>query len=332
MSGSASASASASTSTNAPSLSPGHPPPFPTNPQPPSTLFSQHGPSPSNAGGPLTSTSPSTLPHSPETLRQIAEARTALEASMTNIGNSLSANLQSRAQNLHANSAALEKQEKDLVKATEVLRKENEKLGKVVGEGQKRVKELGNVQNWAEMLERDFLVLGETLRLVREGSPSSGSYSGSYFGSGSYSGSETGDADGERDAESIAGDERRGKVYGIEGGHMEVDGEGDTAMGDADVKAGDAMLPSPVLREEDNGKGKGRVIETDPHIEQGLKKHTGQSERVSTDIPREVSEEQQVDQHMGQSSDAAGSSTTATVSSGTDPSSSSIHTSASVAS
>ncbi|PSS06654.1 hypothetical protein M430DRAFT_71528, partial [Amorphotheca resinae ATCC 22711] len=104
-------------------------------------------------------------PHSPETLRQIAEARAALEASMNNIGSSLDHNLRSRAQNLHSNSAQLSKQEKDVVKATEGLRKETDKLKKVADEGQRKVKELGNVQNWAEMLERDFLVVEETLRL-----------------------------------------------------------------------------------------------------------------------------------------------------------------------
>lgn len=36
------------------------------------------------------------------------------------------------------------------------LGKEGDKLEKVVREGQRKVKELGNVQNWAEVLERDF--------------------------------------------------------------------------------------------------------------------------------------------------------------------------------
>ena len=39
---------------------------------------------------------------------------------------------------------------------------------------ERKIKELGNVQNWAEVLERDFLVLEETMRLVREGSGSDG--------------------------------------------------------------------------------------------------------------------------------------------------------------
>ncbi|RDW82449.1 hypothetical protein BP6252_03561 [Coleophoma cylindrospora] len=112
---------------------------------------------------------PSPTAHSPETTRQIAEARAALEASILNIGSSLDGQLKSRAANLHANDAALTKQQKDLEKETENLRKETDKLKKLADEGQKKVKELGNVQNWAELLERDFLVLEETMRLVERG-------------------------------------------------------------------------------------------------------------------------------------------------------------------
>ena len=98
---------------------------------------------------------------------------------MTNIGNQHFSALQSRAQNLHANTAQLDKQQKDVIKATEGLKKETEKLRKWADEGQRMVKELGNVQNWAEMLERDFLVLSETIRLANGGGSHSGSGSGS---------------------------------------------------------------------------------------------------------------------------------------------------------
>jgi hypothetical protein len=155
-----------------------------------STSTQTGGPSPSISSA---TTSP-TLPHSPETQRQIAEARAALEASMHNIGSSLDTSLRSRAQNLHANSAQLEKQQKDVVKATEALRKENDKLKKLADEGSRKVKELGNVQNWAEMLERDFLVLQETVRLANGDSESSWDTESEY----SDSGSERGDRDGSK--------------------------------------------------------------------------------------------------------------------------------------
>lgn len=171
---------------------------------------------------------------------------------MTNIGTSLSASLQSRAQNLHANSKQLEKQQKDVVKAAEGLRKENEKLKKVVDEGSRKVKELGNVQNWAEMLERDFLVLQETVRLANgeEDSDWSGSYSGS-----EWSGSEQGDGvDESAGTVAVAKDVR--------------DAEGDTRMDDVstehvkgkqaettDLQAPLSSLPPAIEGGDSIGKG-----------------------------------------------------------------------------
>ena len=151
-------------------------------------------------------------------------------------------------------------------KETLKLGKEGEKLRKLADEGQKRVKETGNVQNWAEMLERDFLVLQETLRLVEEGSSGTGS-------------------EWETDSE---GDERPGE-------RKRVDGDGDTVM--RDEGAGD------VGRVEE-AKDKGKGVET--------------------------AAEAELEEHM----DAAGGSSTAGTADGfgSDPSSSSIHTSASVAS
>lgn len=75
------------------------------------------------------------------------------------------------------------------------FRKENDKLAKVLADGSRQVKELGDVQNWAERLERDFLVLEETMRLVQRGEGEEGSWSGS----GSYSGSESGSWSGSED-------------------------------------------------------------------------------------------------------------------------------------
>lgn len=101
--------------------------------------------------------------------REVAEARAALQASMHNIGARLDADLQSRASTLHTNARALDKQEAQLATATAGLRKETAKLTRVAADAQRRVKELGNVQNWAEVLEREFLVLEEMMRAVEGG-------------------------------------------------------------------------------------------------------------------------------------------------------------------
>lgn len=203
---------------------------------------------------------------------------------MTNIGNTHFSSLQSRAQNLHANTAQLDKQQKDVVKATEGLKKETEKLRKWADEGQRMVKELGNVQNWAEMLERDFLVLGETIRLANGGSES-----GSYSGSGS---------EWETDSE---GDEKEGEESGLgkiveeepglKGEMRAVDAEGETAMDGVESL--------------DKDKGKGKAVEA------------------------QVAHTEQQTTAMDQQNDELGGSSTAT---GSDPSSSSVHTAASGAS
>ncbi|KAI1091514.1 hypothetical protein F5B19DRAFT_264659 [Rostrohypoxylon terebratum] len=169
----------------------------------------------------------------------IDEARAALVASMSNM---LDSELQSRASLLHSNAAALTKQEKDVVKGTEALRKENDKLEKLARDTERKIKELGNVQNWAEVLERDFLVLEETMRLVREGSGSgddscsqcsgsswSGSYSGSDSRAGSRRGSFTGDGDGsfkkpsERGLNGHTGNAKDGNLAERDDIHVTVD-------------------------------------------------------------------------------------------------------------
>ncbi|KAI1107405.1 hypothetical protein F4804DRAFT_297811 [Jackrogersella minutella] len=156
----------------------------------------------------------------------IDEARAALVASMSNM---LDSELQSRASLLHSNAAALTRQEKDVIRGTEALRKENDKLEKLARDTERKIKELGNVQNWAEVLERDFLVLEETMRLVREGSGSnndscsecsgsswSGSYSADDSRAGSRRGSVTGDADGDANG-NANGDAKKTDGCGING-------------------------------------------------------------------------------------------------------------------
>lgn len=171
-----------------------------------------------------------TLP-SRTTQLHITEARAALVGTMSNM---LDSELQSRASLLHANAAALRKQEKDVLRGTEALRKENDKLEKLARNTERQIKELGNVQNWAEVLERDFLVLEETMRLVKRRSRSgSGSGNGSddetcseCSASSYWSGSYSADADGEG---SRAGS-RRGSVNG-------------DANGDAKKMNGNATAP-----------------------------------------------------------------------------------------
>ncbi|KAI1388688.1 uncharacterized protein F4822DRAFT_253409 [Hypoxylon trugodes] len=189
-----------------------------------------------------------TLP-SRATQLHIDEARAALVASMSNM---LDSELQSRASLLHSNAAALAKQEKDVIKGTEGLRKENDKLEKLARDTERKIKELGNVQNWAEVLERDFLVLEETMRLVREGSGSddescsecsrsswSGSYSADDSRVGSRRGSVTGDDDAKRtnhlgtNGNATVNDGAKSAAYAEERTNVTVDKEVSASISEA---------------------------------------------------------------------------------------------------
>lgn len=96
------------------------------------------------------------------------EAHAAFTASLKSVASNHDAELQERARNLHANAAALSKQESSLQKATADLARQNEGWTAVAEEARVGLKEIGDVQNWAEIIERELLVLGETVRLVEE--------------------------------------------------------------------------------------------------------------------------------------------------------------------
>ncbi|KAF7905382.1 uncharacterized protein EAF01_005903 [Botrytis porri] len=226
-------------------------PPPPDIPGPSST--SSHSRSHSVSASASTSThshaqsNPSTsslppLPLSPETTRQIAEARTALNVSIQNIFTPHEHALKLRAQNLHQNSSALTKQENELKKEIGKLGKEGDKLEKVVKEGQRKVKELGNVQNWAEVLERDFLVVEEVLRLV---DGESEGWSGSESDWSEY--------------ETNEGGGREGSV-GSNGSDGRTGGGIDTLMTDANAQGNTSVHETdgthPTSIGQDKGKGK----------------------------------------------------------------------------
>jgi len=151
-----------------------------------------------------------------------------------------------RAALLHANNAAIQKQERDVQRAVQGLRKENDKLQKVVEQNQKKVKEIGNVQNWAEMLEREFVILEETLRMVREG----GGSGDDDDDSGSWSGSEGSGSEGSGwDSEGDGDDNHDAREEGRRLEERRRDGDdGDIHMVDRSLEeaAGVALPPSPV--------------------------------------------------------------------------------------
>ena len=101
--------------------------------------------------------------------QRTAEAKTAFTASLLSVGANHDVELRSRAKTLHENSNILAKQEADVARTTGELGKQNEQLEKVTDKARDGLKEIGDVQNWAEVIERDLLVLEETVRMVEEG-------------------------------------------------------------------------------------------------------------------------------------------------------------------
>src|SRR5215471_10931470 len=90
------------------------------------------------------------------------EARAAFTASLTSVGSNLDADMRARAANLHENAVSLTKQEEELRKNTQSLAKQGEELQKLADQGRQGLKEVGDLQNWAELIERDLLIVEET--------------------------------------------------------------------------------------------------------------------------------------------------------------------------
>jgi len=90
-------------------------------------------------------------------------------ASLESVGSNYDGRFQQRAADLHENSAVIEKQEADLKEQTAALASESELWQKEIDKATNGLKGFGDLQNWAEMIERDFMVLEETLRLVEGG-------------------------------------------------------------------------------------------------------------------------------------------------------------------
>lgn len=108
-------------------------------------------------------------PRPPPDPQRTAEARAAFTAHLTSIGNSHVSSLEGRVSDIHNNSAAITKQEDDVAKQTKKLAAESKKYQKVADDAAGKLKELGDIQNWAEVLERDLLVLEETMRMGEAG-------------------------------------------------------------------------------------------------------------------------------------------------------------------
>lgn len=103
-----------------------------------------------------------------ERLRRADEARKHLTHEITGLGDSLDVDLRDRISNIHSNASALEVQNKQLKARTQAMSKTCRQWSTMAENARGRLKEVGDVQNWAEMIERDLLILEETLRIVND--------------------------------------------------------------------------------------------------------------------------------------------------------------------
>jgi GCN5-like protein 1 (GCN5L1) len=149
------------------------------NPSQSSEAGSSSAPQTSDTLRPSSSSSPpstATLNTQTDTER-FAEAKDAVTASLVSVGTNINADLQVRAADMHANAAAIAKQEQQLQAQTAALAKQTARWKKELDASTRKLNELGDVQNWTETLERDLLVLEEVVRL-KEGREDAGLISG----------------------------------------------------------------------------------------------------------------------------------------------------------
>lgn len=95
--------------------------------------------------------------------QQKKEALAAFTATLHSVGTNLEAPLRDRAATITSNTAALDRQEAELAEHTARLAKQNAQWSGFADETREGLKEIGDVQNWAEMIERDLLVLEEMM-------------------------------------------------------------------------------------------------------------------------------------------------------------------------
>lgn len=110
-----------------------------------------------------TTTPSSSSPLNPSEEQQQKEALAAFTATLHSVGTNLEAPLRDRASTIQSNAAALQKQETELAENTARLARQNAQWTGLADETREGLKEIGDVQNWAELIERDLLIMEEMM-------------------------------------------------------------------------------------------------------------------------------------------------------------------------
>ncbi|KAJ5316643.1 GCN5-like 1 [Penicillium antarcticum] len=94
------------------------------------------------------------------------KALAAFTATLHSVGTNLEVPLRDRASNIQSNALALDRQQVELAENTTRLARQNTQWLGFADETRDGLKEIGDVQNWAELIERDLLALEDMMDSV----------------------------------------------------------------------------------------------------------------------------------------------------------------------
>jgi len=84
------------------------------------------------------------------------------------VGHAADKELCERISLVHANRASIEAQAQALQTRTTTLAKQSKQWQSVVDKANHQLKMLGDVQNWAEVIDREIRILEETFKILNE--------------------------------------------------------------------------------------------------------------------------------------------------------------------
>ncbi|KAF8472075.1 GCN5-like 1 [Kalaharituber pfeilii] len=101
-----------------------------------------------------------------ERLKRAEESRKHLHTTLHNLGSQIDTDLRDRITTIHQNAQSLETQTRTLKNRTAALSKTTRQWSAMTEGARSRLKEIGDIQNWAEMIEHELLVMEETMNIV----------------------------------------------------------------------------------------------------------------------------------------------------------------------
>ncbi|PWY74460.1 hypothetical protein BO70DRAFT_296636, partial [Aspergillus heteromorphus CBS 117.55] len=153
---------------------------------------------------------PNPIPTPSNPTPEKSTAQTAFTATLLSVGSTYEAPLRERTQTLHANAAALQRQETELARTTADLARLNSQWAGVADTARIGLKEIGDVQNWAEVIERELLVLEDVVSRVEGGDSEDGEGEGRGRGRGRGMKGREGKGKGKGKGKDIGGERGKG--------------------------------------------------------------------------------------------------------------------------